>query len=203
MIRTLKIAIADDEADVLDFYELALTELGHQVVITAKDGQELVDRCRESSPDLLIVDVNMPRMDGINAIREITADRSIPAITVTAYHEPLTLARSLSENILTYLVKPIKQADLGIATAMAIRWYDEIEGLRIKAMRADRSVDSRRTIVCATRGLMQHREMSVKQAHQHLRDLAAREHRSLVEVARKVINALATPRRRLPTRPTT
>jgi YesN/AraC family two-component response regulator len=92
--------------------------LGHEVVAAAANGRELVDRCREHRPDLIIADVRMPDMDGDDAIRDICRDRPTPFILVSAYSKPARIPEELSIVGWTYLTKPIKRDDLEDAIAL-------------------------------------------------------------------------------------
>ena len=103
--------------------------LGHQVVAVAKDGRELVEQCRTAHPDLVITDIKMPDMDGIDAATQIYRNGPIPVILVSAYHDPEFIRRAEADHILAYLVKPIKQADLEPAIAIAMRRFEQFQAL--------------------------------------------------------------------------
>src|SRR5947208_5589333 len=85
--RPLRIAVADDERDMLQFFKEVLPQLGHEVVAAAATGRELVERCREARPDLVITDIRMPDMDGIEAAAAVNRERQVPVILVTAHPE--------------------------------------------------------------------------------------------------------------------
>ena len=90
---------------------------GHQVVAVAQTGRELVELCAATRPDLVITDIKMPDMDGIDAATQIYRNGPVPVILVSAYHDPEFIDRAEADHILAYLVKPIKQADLEPAIA--------------------------------------------------------------------------------------
>ena len=125
MTAALSIAVADDEPRMRDYYCSTLPLLGHRVVVVAQDGREMVERCRNTRPDLIITDIKMPDMDGIDAVREICGVEPIPIILVSAYHDVDLLDRARREHILAYLVKPIKQADLEAAISVAMQRFEE------------------------------------------------------------------------------
>lgn len=133
MTQSLRIAVADDEPDMRDYYQKSLTRLGHHVVAVAQTGRELVEHCKVQRPDLVITDVRMPDMDGMDAAAEIYRDRPVPIILVSAFHTPELMARAEADHILGYLVKPIEQADLEPALAMAMRRFQQFEELRREA----------------------------------------------------------------------
>ena len=118
MTRALRIAVADDEPVVRDYFCRILPLLGHEVVAAAANGRELVESCREQRPDLIIADVRMPDMDGDDAIRAICRDRPTPFILVSAYSKPTCIPDELSIVGWTYLTKPIKRDDLEDAIAL-------------------------------------------------------------------------------------
>src|SRR4029077_3961897 len=127
MTRSLKIAVADDELDVRDYYQRILPRLGHQLVAVAQTGRELVEQCRSLRPDLVITDIKMPDMDGIEAAEAICRDEPIPVILVSAYHRPQLFERARSDYILAYLVKPTKQPDLEAAIAIAMQRFEQFQ----------------------------------------------------------------------------
>src|SRR5689334_1241398 len=106
MNHNLRIAIADDEIDMRDYFQKMLPALGHVVVSAATTGSELVEQCRRQRPDLVITDVKMPDMDGIEAANVLYQDHPIPVILVSAYHDEELISRAEADHILAYLVKP-------------------------------------------------------------------------------------------------
>jgi CheY-like chemotaxis protein len=112
MNRSLRIAVADDEPDMRDYFSKCLGRLGHKVVAVACTGRELIEQCRATCPDLVITDIKMPEVDGIDAAIQICRDHPIPVILVSAYRDASLLKRAKEDHILDYLVKPIKQVDL-------------------------------------------------------------------------------------------
>ena len=114
MIQSLRIAIADDEADIRQYFRRLLPRLGHQVVGEAENGRELVDLCRTGNPDLIITDIRMPEMDGIEAVCEISKTQSVPIIIVSSRDPPVDKGQAA---IVAFLVKPISIADLQAAIA--------------------------------------------------------------------------------------
>lgn len=116
MSQILRIAVADDEPDVRDYFRVMLPRLGHNVVAIAANGRELVDMCSKQKPDLIIADVRMPELDGDMAIQEICQKQPTPFILVSAYSKPIML-NGCDEVGHTYLTKPVKRDDLVDAIA--------------------------------------------------------------------------------------
>src|SRR2546422_6549782 len=103
MKRKLRIAIADDEADMRQFLQGALTRLGHEVVAMAETGLQLVDSCSLEHPELVITDIKMPDMDGLEAAALINRNAFVPIIIVSAYHDPQFVERAEQNHIAAFL----------------------------------------------------------------------------------------------------
>jgi two-component system, response regulator PdtaR len=125
MKRTLRIAVADDEPDIRDYFQMILPRLGHEVVCVATNGRELVEQCRQTQPDLVITDVRMPGLSGLDAAAEITAERPVPVILVTAHHDTDQRSGVPAEYVSACLVKPIKQADLPPMIAQVMHHFEQ------------------------------------------------------------------------------
>ena len=95
-----------------DYFQDVLP-LGHCVVAIAQNGRELVEKCRTAQPDLVITDIKMPELDGIDAGNQIYQERPVPVILVSAYHDAALIERAEMDHVMGYLVKPIKRSDLG------------------------------------------------------------------------------------------
>jgi len=115
MSKSLRIVVADDETDMVEYFQRVLPRLGHQVVGVASNGRELLDLCGQVNPDLIITDARMPELDGLEAIIQLRKQTAIPALIVSA-HPDRTAGRA-EPNHLRYLHKPFRQADLEAALA--------------------------------------------------------------------------------------
>lgn len=120
MMIPLRIAIADDEPVVREYFCRMLPLLGHEVVAVAQNGRELVEACLKGHPDLIIADVRMPDMDGDEAIRQICGDRPTPFILVSAYSKPAVIPDDLDGVTWAYLTKPITRDDLERAIGQVV-----------------------------------------------------------------------------------
>lgn len=117
----LRIAIADDDAIMRQFVARAVRRLGHQVVVTANDGRELVERCIANVVDVIITDLSMPEIDGIDAASQLNADGATPVILITGEDVSTFLERAGMQFVTTHLRKPIKTTDLENAITIATR----------------------------------------------------------------------------------
>ena len=187
MNPSLRIAVADDEPDMRDYFQKILPRLGHQVVAVAGTGRELTEQCRAVQPDLVITDIKMPDMDGIDAATLIYQEWPVPVILVSAYHDTKLIERAEADHILGYLVKPIKQADLAPTIALAVRRFEQFQELSREASDLRQALEDRKAIERAKGLLMKEAGLDEHQAFQRLQKLAASQNRKLVEVARMIL----------------
>ena len=158
----LRILIAEDETIIrLDLRDV-LERAGHEVCAEARDGEEAVALAQSAQPELAILDVKMPRLDGIEAARRILAERPIPIVMLTAYGQDELVARAVEAGVFGYLVKPFRETDLLPAIQTARARHAELETLRDELAASKRppccSVPGRSTPSCtATSGPTAHR----------------------------------------------
>jgi two-component system, response regulator PdtaR len=189
MSRTLRIAVADDEQEMVDFLKEVLPRMGHEVVIAVSSGRELVEACRNESPDLVITDIRMPDLDGINAAAEIYRHGPVPVILVSAYHDTELVERAGSEHILAYLVKPIKQAHLGPAINIALQRFEQLRTLEAETTQLRQELCERKRVERAKGILMKRANMDERTAFQRLQKLASQHNKKLSEIAEMIITA--------------
>jgi len=189
MTENLRIAVADDEADMRDYFQKILPVLGHTVVSAAKTGKELVAHCQKHEPDLVISDVKMPDMEGIDAAAEIYHSQAIPVILVSAYHDSDLIARAEADHIMAYLVKPIKQADLEPAIGLAMRRFSQFQDLRKEAADLRQALADRKIIERAKGVLMKRAKLDEQDAFRRLQKLASEKNRKLVDIASMIVTA--------------
>lgn len=130
MRKSLRIVVADDEPDMRDYFRKILPRLGHTVEAAAENGEDLIAYCHALRPDLVITDIKMPGLDGIDAARRIDAEIPTPVLLVSAYSDAKLVEQVEANHIMGYLVKPIKQADLEPAIALAMRRFEQLQTLR-------------------------------------------------------------------------
>jgi response regulator NasT len=111
----MRIAVAEDEPDVRDYFRRILPQLGHQVVGVAADGEELIELCRQELPDLVITDLRMPGMDGDQAMKVVCTERPTPCIFVTAYSKPIPQGNGFNKIVCVCLTKPVSRDELDVA----------------------------------------------------------------------------------------
>jgi response regulator NasT len=188
MNHPLRIAVADDELDMRDFFERMLPRCGHQVVSVAESGEQLIEHCRQLHPDLIITDIKMSGIDGIEASAKIYREHPTPVILVSAYHDPALIERAEADHILAYLVKPIVFADLQPAIAIAVRRFEELQALHQECSDLKQSLADRKIIEQAKGILMRIAGVDEKEAFHRLQQTASDQNKKLVDAARTLIS---------------
>lgn len=189
MIHPLRIAIAEDEPVTLLDFKNGLTALGHEVVAAVSAGTELVRHCRLLRPDLIITDIGLPVIDGLEAVRQINAEQFVPVIVVSAHDDPQLIARAEAEQIFAYLVKPVEVVQLKTAIAMAISRFREFLALRQETDDLRLALQERKMVERAKGVLMKQANLAEAEAFGRLQELARQQNRKLGEVAEMVILA--------------
>ncbi len=191
MADALRVLIAADEA----LHNLALTSqletLGHTVVATATNGKEAVQLARETRPDLAFLDIRMPVMTGPEAAHEISAERPIPIIILSAYSESRTVEEATRAPVFHYLVKPVDPDDLAPAIAVARARFDEWLDARRQRDLLELKLEERKIIERAKGLLMDTRGLSEREAYRFLQKTSQDKNTPMVELARKIL--LAAP----------
>ena len=189
MNRSLRIAVAEDEPLMRKYLEETLTVLGHQVVLMAKTGKELVQQYASVRPDLVITDVRMPDMDGLDAAAAIYASDLVPIIVVSAHHDQELIERAENNHVVAYLVKPIKQENLAPAIAIAMRRFGEFQATRQEANDLRQALEDRKILERAKGILMKRTGLDEPEAFRRLQKLARDNNRKLVDIARNIVMA--------------
>jgi AmiR/NasT family two-component response regulator len=185
----LRIAVADDEPEMRDYLQTVLPRLGHEVVAVAENGRQLAERCQDTHPDLIITDIKMPGLDGIDAATAVHRQEPTPVILVSAHHEPEMLTRASADNVMAYLVKPIKESDLQTAIAVAMSRFRHFVDLAKEAAETRQALEDRKIIERAKGIVVKRTLVDEEEAYRRLRKLASDRNSKLVEVARMVVAA--------------
>jgi response regulator NasT len=190
---TARILIAEDETIIrLDLREL-LERSGFEVCAEARDGEEAVELARSEQPDLALLDVKMPRLDGIDAARRILEERPIPIVMVTAYGEQELVSRAVEAGVFGYLVKPFRESDLLPAIATARARHDELAAVRAEAASLSEALAARKAIERAKGLLMEREGLSEQEAFARLRKASQISGKPLRVVAEALIATLVPP----------
>ena len=183
----MRILVAEDETIIrLDLREL-LERAGFDVCAEAKDGVEAVELARSEQPDLAVLDVKMPRLDGIEAARRILDERPIPIVMLTAYGQEELVSRAIEAGVFGYLVKPFREQDLLPAIRTARARHEELAALREQADSLAEALASRKSIERAKGLLMEREGLTEQEAFARLRKASQVSGRPMKVVAEAVV----------------
>jgi response regulator NasT len=194
MNKALRVVVADDEPELLDYYQAVLTSLGHDVIATASSGEELVRKCLELRPDLILSDIRMPGKDGVAAALEAFRAAPTRVVLATGYHAPDHIHDALDEMVLAYLAKPFEPKDLEQAIRRAEQRFDEFTVLLDCADDPQQAIRNRELLRVAKGLLMKRQSLGDRAAFERLRKMARDQNASLIEVAQAVVDAEQGPR---------
>ncbi len=180
----MKIVIADDESLIRMDLREALEGAGHEVVGEAADGREALTLAETLQPDVVLLDVKMPRMSGVVAAGKIKAS---PCVILTAYKDARTVARARKSGAYTFLLKPYKEAELLAALEMAVARFEERRALERELAESRGKLEARKLIDRAKGLLMDRHGLKEGEAFRFLQKRSMDTRRSLVEVAKEVL----------------
>ena len=186
----MRILIAEDETIIRLDLRALLEKAGFEVCAEAKDGEEAVTLARTVEPDLALLDVKMPKLDGIDAARRILEERPIPIVMVTAYGEQELVSRAVEAGVFGYLVKPFRENDLLPAIATARARHDELAAVREEADSLSEALAARKAIERAKGLLMEREGLTEQDAFARLRKASQISGRPLKVVAEALIATL-------------
>jgi response regulator NasT len=164
-----------------------LERAGFEVVAEARDGREAVALAAEHRPDLAVMDVKMPELDGIDAARQMLEQRQIPIVMLTAFSEAALVGRAVDAGVFGYLVKPFRESDLLPAIEAARARHGELQALRDEAGSLRDALEARKLIERAKGLLMEKDGLSEAEAFARLRGASQQTGKPLREVAEAVL----------------
>jgi two-component system, response regulator PdtaR len=183
-----RVLIAEDEALIrLDLKEM-LEEEGYVVVAEVGDGQAAVDQAEQLRPDLVIVDVQMPVLDGIAAAEQIAAARIAPVIVLTAFSQRELVERARDAGAMAYLVKPFSKNDLVPAIEVAVGRFQEMHALDAEVTDLKERLEARKVVEQAKGRLMAERGMTEAEAFRWIQRTAMNERTSMKTLAQAILS---------------
>ncbi len=188
-MESLRIVIADDEPIIRLDLRKTLENMGHQVVGEAGDGAKALEVARELKPDILILDIKMPEMDGIEAAKIITTEGIAPVLLLTAYSQKDLVDRAKDAGVFAYLVKPFKEADLLPAMEIAISRYEEFVELENEVSDLENKLDTRKSVDRAKGILMDQYGLKEQEAFRRIQVQSMNTRKSMREIAEAIIIA--------------
>lgn len=188
-----RVLIAEDESLIrLDLAEM-LRDEGYDVVGEAGDGQEAVELAESLRPDLVIMDVKMPRRDGIDAAAEIAGKRIAPIVILTAFSQRELVERARDAGAMAYLVKPFSVSDLVPAIELAVSRFEEMAALETEVATLSDRLETRKLIERAKGLLQAQHQMSEPEAFKWIQRAAMDRRTTMKHVAEVVLETLDTP----------
>ena len=189
----VRVVLAEDEAIIrLDLKE-TLEEEGYEVVAETGRGDEAVALVREHSPDIAILDIKMPGLDGLSAAREITSERRAAVLILTAFSQRDLIERARDAGALAYLVKPFQRTELIPAVEVALGRFKEMRALEAEVRGLEDQLETRREVDRAKGILMDRHGLSESDAFGFVQRTAMRERATMKAIARRVIDGELSP----------
>ncbi len=188
MKPTLRVVVAEDEALIrLDLVEM-LTEAGYDVVGQAGDGEAAIQLTEKEKPDLVVMDVKMPKLDGISAAERIAKQRIAPVVILTAFSQRDLVERARDAGAMAYLTKPFTIEDLMPAIELAVSRFLEIKQLDAEVTDLQDQLKARKLIEKAKGLLMTKLQISEPEAFKWMQKTAMDKRRSMTDVAQLVMD---------------
>lgn len=187
MSTKLKVVVAEDEALIrLDLVEM-LIESGYEVVGQAGDGFKAIELTENFKPDLVIMDIKMPKLDGISAAEKIASNRICPVVILTAFSQKDLVEKARDAGAMAYLTKPFSMAELMPAIELAVSRFQEIKQLDSEIKDLQEQLKARKAIDQAKALLIKHLKLSEPEAFKWMQKTAMDKRRSMLDVATLVI----------------
>ena len=187
----IRILVAEDEALIrLDLAEM-LVESGYEVVGQASNGEQAVALARELRPDLVLMDVKMPVLDGISAAEQIGEDRIAPVVMLTAFSQMELVERARDAGVMAYIIKPFTSADLVPAIGIACSRWVEMKALEAEVADLGERFETRKIVDRAKGVLMSRLMISEPEAFTWIQKTAMDRRMGMREVAASVVSGLA------------
>lgn len=185
----VRILIADDESLIrLDLREM-LSDLGYDVIAEAGDGQTALDLSRKLQPDLVIMDIKMPGVDGITAAEELTREKIAPVVLLTAYSDQSLVERAREAGVVGYVVKPFRPAELMPVIEIARARFDEFRSLEREIGDLKEALETRKVVEKAKGVLMETQGLRESEAFHRIRKTSMDTRKTMKEVAEAVLLA--------------
>lgn len=184
--KILRIIIADDEAVIRMGLKALVGSLGHQVVETAANGLDALEKTRRLKPDLLLLDIKMPGLDGLTVAETLAAEAPLPIVMLTAFSDKELIERAANASVMGYLVKPIHEGKLGPMIEIAMTRFEAMQTTAREAYKLRHQLETRELIDAAKKILIA-TGLSEAEAYSRLQMTAREKRCTMREVAEAVI----------------
>lgn len=189
-LGTLKVVVVEDDATVRLFLKDTLEKLGHQVIGEAATGTDMVRTVLELEPDVVVFDIHLPRLNGLDALRQIYQERVVAAVAITGDRDKELVRRALEEHVLAYLVKPVEEHQLHPALMIARAQFAELRELSQENASLRQALQNRKIIERAKGVLMKRFRWTEAEAFRRLQRGAMNRRTTMVELAQNVLNGI-------------
>ncbi|HEX9441288.1 MAG TPA: response regulator [Roseiflexaceae bacterium] len=187
MAQQLRLVIADDESIIRMNLKETLVGLGYLVVGEAGDGVSVINLARELRPDLVVMDIKMPKLDGIQAAKVLTEERIAPVLLLTAYSDRELVDRAREAGVVNYLVKPFRDTELLPAIEIALARYAEFREMDKQLSDFKEALETRKLVDRAKGVLMDTQGLKEQEAFRKIQQLSMNSRKSMREVAQAIL----------------
>jgi response regulator NasT len=188
-MEALKSVIAEDEQLTRTIIRARLEKLGHTVVAEAGNGLQAIEAARLHRPDVIIMDIKMPEMDGIEAARTILMENPCAILFLSSFNEQELIEQASDTGALAYLMKPFRKEDLAPALEMAVRRFRQIQSQQKEIEDLKDALETRKIIERAKGILMDRHHMSEEEAFKRIHFQARNQNKKMREIAQSIVTA--------------
>ncbi|GAB4447679.1 MAG: response regulator [Chloroflexi bacterium OHK40] len=185
----IRLVIADDESIIRLNLKETLVGLGYLVVGEAGDGVSVINIARELKPDLVLMDIKMPKLDGIQAAKILTEEKIAPVVLLTAYSDRELVERAKEAGVVNYVVKPFREAELLPAIDIAMARYQEFLEMDRQIADLKETLDTRKIVERAKGILMDTQGLKEAEAFRKIQQLSMNTRKSMKEIAQAILLA--------------
>jgi len=187
MAQQLRLVIADDESIIRMNLKETLVGLGYLVVADTGDGVSAVNLSKELRPDLVIMDIKMPKLDGIQAAKVLTEEKIAPVLLLTAYSDRELVERAREAGVVNYIVKPFRDAELLPAIEIALARYAEFREMDKQINDLKETLETRKLVERAKGVLMDTQNLKEHEAFRKIQQLSMNTRKSMREIAQAIL----------------
>jgi AmiR/NasT family two-component response regulator len=188
-VKALRIVVAEDETIIRMDLRERLETLGYQVVGDASDGETALNLARQTRPDVVVMDIKMPVLDGISTAEALTKESIAPVVLVTAFSDDGLVRQASDVGVMAYVMKPLRDNDLRPAIEVAVSRYREYEILSEQVADLAERLETRKVVERAKGLLMEKHGLTERDAFQRIQKLSMDRRRTMKEIAEAVLLA--------------
>lgn len=188
-MRNLRILVVEDDGRVAEGLEAGLRALGHQVVGTATDGGDAVAATLQHHPDVVLMDIQLPTMDGIEAARQILAEHLLPIVFITGHGEEELVRRGRDAGGMAYLLKPLDLRQLASTMQLSVARFEELKLLREQNRSLQEALEARKVVERAKGIVMERLKLTEAKAFALMRERSRQRGLRLRDIAAKILEA--------------